>query len=511
MISRALAGGILDRLAVARIDDAQAELRGPLERREVVAERIGAALRIEPDGRRDPGEQVIAADQDAVAQVAEVPVRVAGQLEHAPPVQLASLVQQLGIVREADERGECVPLLDQLVRDRLGDAVRDEPVGDPLRPVVGAPHALALRVVERALVDGRARFRGSGLGAADVVGMEVRDRDPLDAELAPRRRLEAEAGVEERAVDDVAMNVAWPRRQRQRDPADACVELRDGYLDIGHGDVVGLLHPGEMGAAIGAVLRQRGIEVLWASEGRSEATKARAGAAGTGRRRNSRRARAAKRRRAVRLPAARRGRRRSGSRRLRRRVRRRERDLACGDAAHRAPAIGAFRRRRDRRRPPSEPDGPRLYLSGPSAGVAAAVRRHARDARVALRRRRRRVGAEDGLRLVDEGQRRAPARHPRGRAAARESRRRSARSGASSIPGARGAPRVRAALGRGEGLALGRRDGGDRGDVRGRRPAAGGFHRARPRSSRRSCAERTYVRTLARCGSTTAKSPAEAH
>jgi 3-hydroxyisobutyrate dehydrogenase-like beta-hydroxyacid dehydrogenase len=46
------------------------------------------------------------------------------------------------------------------------------------------------------------------------------------------------------------------------------------------GDVVGLLHPGEMGAAIGAVLRQRGIDVLWASEGRSEATAERAREAG---------------------------------------------------------------------------------------------------------------------------------------------------------------------------------------------------------------------------------------
>ncbi len=46
------------------------------------------------------------------------------------------------------------------------------------------------------------------------------------------------------------------------------------------GDVVGLLHPGEMGAAIGAVLRQRGIDVLWASAGRSEQTAARAKAAG---------------------------------------------------------------------------------------------------------------------------------------------------------------------------------------------------------------------------------------
>jgi 3-hydroxyisobutyrate dehydrogenase-like beta-hydroxyacid dehydrogenase len=39
---------------------------------------------------------------------------------------------------------------------------------------------------------------------------------------------------------------------------------------------VGLLHPGEMGAAVGAVLRERGVTVLWASTGRSPATAARA-------------------------------------------------------------------------------------------------------------------------------------------------------------------------------------------------------------------------------------------
>jgi hypothetical protein len=39
---------------------------------------------------------------------------------------------------------------------------------------------------------------------------------------------------------------------------------------------VGLLHPGEMGAAIGAALQAAGHEVLWASEGRSEATRKRA-------------------------------------------------------------------------------------------------------------------------------------------------------------------------------------------------------------------------------------------
>jgi len=43
---------------------------------------------------------------------------------------------------------------------------------------------------------------------------------------------------------------------------------------------VGLLHPGEMGAALGQVLRDQGHHVVWASSGRSEATAARAAAAG---------------------------------------------------------------------------------------------------------------------------------------------------------------------------------------------------------------------------------------
>jgi 3-hydroxyisobutyrate dehydrogenase-like beta-hydroxyacid dehydrogenase len=42
---------------------------------------------------------------------------------------------------------------------------------------------------------------------------------------------------------------------------------------------VGLLHPGEMGSALGAALRERAHAVVWASEGRSEATAARARAA----------------------------------------------------------------------------------------------------------------------------------------------------------------------------------------------------------------------------------------
>jgi 3-hydroxyisobutyrate dehydrogenase-like beta-hydroxyacid dehydrogenase len=43
---------------------------------------------------------------------------------------------------------------------------------------------------------------------------------------------------------------------------------------------IGLIHPGEMGAAVGAALRIGGRAVLWASEGRSAATVARAQQAG---------------------------------------------------------------------------------------------------------------------------------------------------------------------------------------------------------------------------------------
>ena len=44
--------------------------------------------------------------------------------------------------------------------------------------------------------------------------------------------------------------------------------------------MIGLLHPGEMGAAVGRCLTKSGHTVLWASEGRSLATQARAKAAG---------------------------------------------------------------------------------------------------------------------------------------------------------------------------------------------------------------------------------------
>lgn len=43
---------------------------------------------------------------------------------------------------------------------------------------------------------------------------------------------------------------------------------------------VGLLHPGEMGSMVGEIARAAGAQVLWASEGRSKASRTRAEAAG---------------------------------------------------------------------------------------------------------------------------------------------------------------------------------------------------------------------------------------
>ncbi len=51
-------------------------------------------------------------------------------------------------------------------------------------------------------------------------------------------------------------------------------------MDAAEVRVIGLLHPGEMGAAVGRCLTGREYEVIWASQGRGEATAARAAAAG---------------------------------------------------------------------------------------------------------------------------------------------------------------------------------------------------------------------------------------
>jgi len=51
-------------------------------------------------------------------------------------------------------------------------------------------------------------------------------------------------------------------------------------MDMPSGSVIGLLHPGEMGACVGRCLTDAGHVVLWASQGRGPETAARARAAG---------------------------------------------------------------------------------------------------------------------------------------------------------------------------------------------------------------------------------------
>jgi DNA repair photolyase len=224
-LSRA-SGRVVDGFAVARVDDPGRELDRALERCEVVAERIGAAVGIEADRRRDPSEQMVAADQHAVTEKAEMPVGVSGQLDDVPARKLASFVEQLWIERVADERRERMASSNEVVRHRLRDAVANEPRGHALRPVVRPPHTLALRVVEAALVHGSSgRRRGRGR-TADVVRVEVRDRDPLDLDGVPRRVSEAEPRVEERPVDEVAVDMLRSSRQRQRQALNTTF---DGY------------------------------------------------------------------------------------------------------------------------------------------------------------------------------------------------------------------------------------------------------------------------------------------
>ena len=125
-----------------------------------------------------------------------------------------------------------------------------------------------------------------------------------------------------------------------------------------------------------------------------------------------------------------------------------------------------IRRRRHRRRlRRGEPGTTRLYLSGDEAPTVAAL---FAGSVVERARRRRRLGAQDGVRGVVEGHRRAAARDPRRRARERRLGRsagRVARVGA----GARRRGCGGGAVGGREGLALDRRDGGDRRHVRRRR------------------------------------------
>ena len=129
-----------------------------------------------------------------------------GAATSSQPSRLVALAHEHRVGLVADEGRVDRARLDQLLGVRPRHAVREEPVRDPLRPLRRCPRRAALRVVELALVDGRARQRGHVGGRADVVGVEVRDEDARDAPgrrparppSAPRRPGRPMPGVDER-------------------------------------------------------------------------------------------------------------------------------------------------------------------------------------------------------------------------------------------------------------------------------------------------------------------------
>ena len=235
---------------------------------------------------------------------------------------------------------------------------------------------------------------------------------------------------------------------------------------------IGVLHPGEMGAAIGAVLRGAGHDVVWASAGRSSATARRAEAAGFD---DAGTVAEVVRRAGVILsvcpPHA--------ALDVAREVAgfggvyvdanavSAATSRAVGEAI--AEAGGTYVDGGIIGSPPTAAGTTRLYLSGPDApAVAELFDGTIVDARVLSGPDRRRLHDEDGLRRLDEGRRGTPARRARARARDRARGRAAGRlervAAAPSRDVAPGRP-----LRRGEGLALDGRDGGDRRHVRGGR------------------------------------------
>ena len=184
--------------------------------------------------------------------------------------------------------------------------------------------------------------------------------------------------------------------------------------------IVGLLHPGEMGSAVGARCRTRGHEVLWASEGRSDATRerARAASATSG---TARRARRRGRGDPLDLPAA----------RVRVDVAARLRGLRTASTSTRT------RSRRMRAAGGRARLHPRFVDGGIVGGPPARARQRRSTSRATRRRRvaalfagsslddacrARRLRGEDGVRRVVEGHGGDAARDPRRRASTSASR-----------------------------------------------------------------------------------------
>ena len=175
------AGRIGHGLAMAGVGDARRALPVPAQRLEVVAERVGPRVRIQADRGRDPRQDRVAGEHDAVALEDDVTVGMA----RAEPRPASRRPRR---PRRADGPGcstQCTASTSRPDSETIPSIVSR---GIPCeRPVVGeelrvplAPRQGALRVVDPPLVHRRARELGDVACAADVIRMHVRDHDRLD-------------------------------------------------------------------------------------------------------------------------------------------------------------------------------------------------------------------------------------------------------------------------------------------------------------------------------------------
>ena len=229
--------GVGNRLAVAGQGDTGVQGDRRLEGVEIVAQRVGAASRPQPDRRGDRIEHVVGCDEHVVADEHQLAVGVAGCRDRAPSADVVAGIEKPRIGLEADERPPEGTLLDQLPHDLVGHALTPEPVDEHVRPVASVPDEAALLVVDPSLRDGRPRELDEVRRRSDVVRVEVGDDDLRHrsgklcqlARPALLRVRQAEPGVDHRpavvARQEIRMDVPRARRQRQRHTADPPVEL----------------------------------------------------------------------------------------------------------------------------------------------------------------------------------------------------------------------------------------------------------------------------------------------
>ena len=144
----------------------------------------------------------------------------------APAVDLVAGVQELRVAHPVHGVHEALRLARDARDVLVGHAVRDPIVDEPLRVAV-APRVDTLLVVRAALQHRRAADGRNVGSTADVIGMHVRDDDPLEGRVelrehrlpALRGLRDAEARVDERpavlGAEEVAVDVVEPERQRE--------------------------------------------------------------------------------------------------------------------------------------------------------------------------------------------------------------------------------------------------------------------------------------------------------